>query len=314
MAVRAQGHRYGGLLRREAIDGYLFAAPTLIGLVVLSLGPFFASLYLGFTDFPGIKPPTWIGLDNYVRMFTRDGLFIKSLTVTSYYTFVSVPLSLLAGFLVAVLLNQQVRGIVWYRSVWYMPTLVPAVANAVLWRWLLNKDFGLLNIALRSIGIVGPGWLIDPKWTVPSLILISLWGVGGAMLVNLAGLQGVPQHLYEAVEIDGGNFWDKFRHVTIPMVSPIIFFNLVMGIIGSFQAFNLVYVLFRVTDSTGSTAGPDNAGLFYVLYLYRNAFQWFKMGYASALAWILLLIILIFTALTFRSSRFWVYYEGAVAR
>lgn len=314
MAVRAQGHRYGGLLRREAIDGYLFAAPTLIGLVVLSLGPFFASLYLGFTDFPGIKPPTWIGLDNYVRMFTRDGLFVKSLTVTSYYTFVSVPLNLLAGFLVAVLLNQQVRGIVWYRSVWYMPTLVPAVANAVLWRWLLNKDFGLVNIALRSIGIVGPGWLIDPKWTVPSLILISLWGVGGAMLVNLAGLQGVPQHLYEAVEIDGGNFWDKFRHVTIPMVSPIIFFNLVMGIIGSFQAFNLVYVLFRVTDSTGSTAGPDNAGLFYVLYLYRNAFQWFKMGYASALAWILLLIILIFTALTFRSSRFWVYYEGAVAR
>lgn len=314
MAARARGHRYGGLLLREAIDGYLFAAPTIIGLVVFSLGPFLASLYLGFTEFPGIKPPRWIGLDNYVRMFTRDGLFLKSLAVTSYYTFVSVPLSLLAGFLVAVLLNQQVRGIVWYRSVWYMPTLVPAVANAVLWRWLLNKDFGLVNIALRSLGIVGPGWLIQPQWTVPSLILISLWGVGGAMLVNLAGLQGVPQHLYEAVEIDGGNFWAKFRHVTIPMVSPIIFFNLVMGIIGSFQAFNLVYVLFRVTDSTGSTAGPDNAGLFYVLYLYRNAFQWFKMGYASALAWILLLIILFFTALTFRSSRFWVYYEGATAR
>jgi multiple sugar transport system permease protein len=314
MAVRAKGHRYGGLLLREAIDGYLFAAPTLIGLILFSLGPFIASLYLSFTDFPGIKPPTWVGLNNYARMFLRDGLFLKSLWVTSYYTFVSVPLSLLSGFLVAVLLNQQVRGIVSYRSIWYMPTLVPAVANAVLWRWLLNKDFGLLNVGLRSLGIVGPGWLIQPQWTVPSLILISLWGMGSAMLVNLAGLQGVPQHLYEAVEIDGGNFWDKFRHVTIPMVSPIIFFNFVMGIIGSFQAFNLVYVLFRVTDSTGSTAGPDNAGLFYVLYLYRNAFQWFKMGYASALAWILLLIIFFFTALTFRSSRSWVYYEGASAR
>lgn len=314
MAVRAKGHRYGGLLLREAIDGYLFAAPTLIGLIVFSLGPFIASLFLSFTDFPGIKPPTWIGLANYTRMFTRDGLFLKSLWVTSYYTFVSVPLSLLSGFLVAVLLNQQVRGIVWYRSIWYMPTLVPAVANAVLWRWLLNKDFGLLNVALRSLGIVGPGWLIQPQWTVPSLILISLWGVGSAMLVNLAGLQGVPQHLYEAVEIDGGNFWDKFRHVTIPMVSPILFFNLVMGIIRSFQAFSLVYVLFRVATSTTSTAGPDNAGLFFVLYLYRNAFEWFKMGYASALAWILLLVILFFTLLTFRSSRFWVYYEGGRAK
>jgi len=308
------GRRHLRLLWREAVDGYLFALPTIIGLVVLRIGPFFASLYLSFTDYNAIQSANWIGAENYVRMFTRDGLFLKSLIVTSYYTFVSVPLGLVAGFLIAVLLNQNLRGIVWYRAAWYMPTLVPAVANAVLWRWLLNKDFGLLNVALRALGIVGPGWLIDPTWTVPSLILISLWGVGSAMLINLAGLQGVPQHLYEAVEIDGGGLWAKFRHVTIPMVSPIIFFNFVMGIINSFQSFNLVYVLFKVTDSSGSTAGPENAGLFYVLYLYRNAFQWFKMGYSSALAWVLLLIILFFTALVFRSSRSWVYYEAGRAR
>lgn len=299
---------------REAVDGYLFAAPAIIGLLVFSLGPILASFYLSFTEYAAVRPPEFVGLANYSKVFGRDEFFRKALSVTSYYSFISVPLGLVAGFMVAVLLNQAVKGVVLYRSIWYLPSLVPSVANAVLWKWILNKEFGLLNVGLRTVGITGPGWLVDPRWTVPSLILISLWGVGGAMLINLAGLQGVPQHLYEAVEIDGGNWWTKFRHVTIPMVSPILFFNLIMGIIGSFQVFTLVYVIFRVQATAGSTAGPDNAGLTYVLYLYRNAFQYFKMGYASALAWVLFIIILILTGVVFRFSSRWVYYEAGRAR
>ena len=295
----------------QAVEGYVFSLPTIIGLVVFSIGPIFASLYLSFTNYDIVNPPTVIGLANYSRLLTTDPYVGKSLAITAYYSLVSVPLGLLTGFLVALLMNQRVKGIVLYRAVWYIPSLVPTVSLAVLWRWLLNRDFGLLNVGLGFLGIRGPGWLIDPKWTVPSLIVISLWGVGGSMLINLAALQGVPTHLYEAVEVDGGNWWHKFRSVTIPMVSPVIFFNLIMGIIGSFQSFTLVYVIFQTTSGT-SAAGPENAALFYLLYLYRNAFQYFQMGYASALAWVLFIIILVLTWVAFKLSGRWVYYESAV--
>lgn len=292
-------------LRQETVEGYLFASPAILGYLIFVVGPLLASLYFSFTEYNIIRPPRWVGLGNYVTAFSDDELFWTSLDVTMTYTVVSVPLNLLAGFLIAVLMNQKVRGITLYRTVWYLPVIVPAVANAVLWQWVFNADFGLLNQLLWVFfRLRGPRWLIEPTTGIPALIIMALWGVGGGMLIYLGGLQGIPQHLYEAVEIDGGNWWARFRNVTVPMMTPVIFFNLIIGLINTFQVFTPAYVM--------TQGGPGHATYFYVLHLYKNAFQYLRMGYASALAWILMLVTLAGTLLLFRTSG-WVYYEGAEA-
>jgi multiple sugar transport system permease protein len=300
--------------RREATYGWLFILPAVIGLVCFQLGPVLASLYLSFTNYDIVSAPKWIGLANYERLAGVDRLYVKSLGVTAYYSVLSIPLSLLVAYLTALLMNRKVSGVYVYRTLWYLPSLVPATVNGVLWLWLLNRDFGPVNYFLRLAGLPAPAWLSDPAWTVPSLVLVHLWAVGNSVLIFLAGLQGVPQHLYEAAEVDGATWWHKFVHVTIPMTSSIIFFNLVIGIIQSFQVFSLVYMLFLPTGVEAGTAGPENAALVYVFYLYRNAFQNFRNGYASAMAWVLLLIIVAFTLLLFRSQGRWVYYEATRKR
>jgi multiple sugar transport system permease protein len=282
----------GKQARREAFEGYVFILPWLIGALIFTVGPIIVSFYLSLTDFEVVKPPVFRGLDNYVRLF-QDKLFWQSLKVTSIYTFASVTLGLVLSFLVALLLNQSIRGVGLFRTLYYIPNLVPAVASSMLWIWIFNPQFGLLNSLLKILfDIEGPRWLGRTKWALPSLILMSLWGVGGPMLIYLAGLQDIPTELYEAAQIDGANGWQQF------------IFNLVMGLIGSFQVFTQGYLM------TGG--GPRYATLFYVLYLYQNAFRWFKMGYASAMAWVLLLIILVLTLMVLRSSALWVYYEGEV--
>jgi multiple sugar transport system permease protein len=294
----------GKQARREALEGYVFILPWLIGAMIFTVGPIIASFYLSLTDFEVVKPPVFTGLDNYVRLF-QDKLFWQSLKVTAIYTFASVTLGLVLSFLVALLLNQNIRGVGLFRTLYYVPNLVPAVASSMLWVWIFNPQFGLLNSLLKILfDIEGPLWLGHTKWALPSLILMSLWGVGGPMLIYLAGLQDIPTELYEAAQIDGANGWQQFIFITIPHMTSIILFNLVMGLIGSFQVFTQGYLM------TGG--GPRYATLFYVLYLYQNAFRFFKMGYASAMAWVLLLIILALTLLVLRSSALWVYYEGEV--
>ncbi|HZQ97944.1 MAG TPA: sugar ABC transporter permease [Chloroflexota bacterium] len=296
--------------RVEALWGFAFVLPAVLGLVIFQLGPVLASLYLSFTSYDIVSPPKWIGLANYQRMFAEDLLYRKSLGVTTYYSLLSIPLSLVVAYLIALLMNQRVRGIAVYRTLWYLPSLVPATVNGVLWLWLLNRDFGPVNYFLRLVGLPAPAWLSDPNWTIPSLVLVHLWAVGNSILIFLAGLQGVPQHLYEAAEVDGATWWDKLRHVTLPMTSSIVFFNLVIGIIQSFQVFALVYTLYTPSPTEATSAGPENAALVYVMYLYRNAFQNFRNGYASAMAWVLLLIIMALTLVVFRTQGRWVYYEA----
>jgi len=305
----AKSGGFRGLRGRESLDGLLFAGPAILGLLIFTAYPIIYSFYLSFTEYNIISPPRFVGLANYEQMLLQDQLFRTSLKATLYYSAVSIPASLILSFLVALLMNQKVRGIAFYRTIWYLPSLVPAAAGAALWRWILNRDFGLLNIMLGNLGLPTPGWLIEPRWTIPSLVMIGLWmGLGSTMLVFLAGLQGVPTHLYEAAEIDGANFWHKFRHITIPMMSPIIFFNLILGIINSFQVFTIVYLIYTPTGS--GSAGPSDSALFYMVYLYRNAFQYFKVGYAAALSWVLFLIIVVLTYLMFKFQHRWVYYEA----
>jgi multiple sugar transport system permease protein len=291
-------------LRQETLEGYLFAAPAILGYLIFVLGPVITSLIMSLAEYNIIKPPVFIGVQNYITAFTDDELFWTSVRVTVFYTIIAVPLNLIVGFLIAVLMNQKVNGMSIFRTIWYMPAIVPAVANAVLWQWVLNPDFGLLNLLLGKLGIPGPRWLIVPNTAIPAFILMNLWGVGGGMLIYLGGLQGIPQHLYEAVEIDGGNWWARFRHVTIPMMTPVIFFNLIIGLINTFQVFTPAFVM--------TQGGPAYATYFYVLHLYKNAFQYLRMGYASAMAWILMLFVLLMTFIIFRTSG-WVYYEGGEA-
>jgi multiple sugar transport system permease protein len=290
------------LRARSALAGYLFISPVVLGYLIWVAGPMLMAIWLSLTDWDMLRPATFVGLSNYETML-HDKLFWKSLSVTFYYTLVSVPLSLMLSFAVALLMNVRVRGIVFFRMLFYMPSIVPAVANAVLWVWVLNSEFGLLNVALQRLGLPKVLWLQDPDWAMPALIVMSLWAIGGAMVTFLAGLQGIPQHLYEAAEIDGANYWSRFRHVTIPMMSPVIFFNLVIGLIGALQTFTQGYLMTK--------GGPQNATLFYGLYIYRRAFSDFKMGYAAALSWVLFAIVLMLSLFVFRYFGRMVYYEEA---
>lgn len=288
--------------RAENMVGFLFISPWLIGFLVFELGPILAAVYLSLTSFDLLTPAKFVGLKNYDRMLFHDPLFRQSLGVTAIYSVGSVFLNLVFGIVLALLLNQNIRFLSVYRTIYYLPAVVSGVAVAFMWVWVFNGDAGIVNAALQVVGIKGPNWFFDLTWTLPTFILMSVWGVGGTMVLYLAGLQGVPTTLYEAASLDGAGAWARIWNVTLPMISPVIFFNLIMGIIGSFQVFTSAFVI--------TEGGPANATMFYVLNLYQNAFQDFKMGYASALAMGLFVIILLLTTLAFRLSGRWVYYEG----
>jgi multiple sugar transport system permease protein len=303
---RVRRRPQGPTAKREEREFYLFIAPWLTGFVVFYLGPIVASFFISFTEWPMLRSATWIGLANYVKLMGEDELFWKALFNTVYYVTFSVPLQIISGFCLAILLNQKVKGMPLFRTLFYIPSLITGVSIAVIWSWLLNPQFGLVNHALALVGIEGPDWLFNTKSAMPAMVLMSLWGVGGGMVIYLAGLQGIPEHLYEAAEIDGAGLLAKFRHVTIPMMTPTIFFNLIMGIIGAFQTFAQFFIM--------TNGGPADATLTMVLYLYRNAFEYFKMGYASSLAWILFLILIALTLIQFGMAKLWVYYETPADR
>jgi len=306
-AVSRPGRRRFGskAVRREALECYLFILPAVLGLVLFSLGPIVASGYLSLTDYSLLTPPNWVGLANYQAILS-DPFFWQSLKVTATYVAVGLPLYTVASLLVALLMNQRVRGIGLFRTIFYLPSVISGVAVALLWRWLFNPDYGLLNIILSFFGFPAIDWLGTTATALPSLIGMGLWGIGADMLVYLAGLQGIPTDLYEAAEIDGGSWWSTFWRITLPLLTPVLFFNVVLRIIYLFQWF--------VEPAVVTNGGPDNSTLSYVLYLYRNAFSYLQMGYGAALAWILFAIVLVLTLLTFRSSPAWVYYEASRTR
>lgn len=291
-----------GFKARESLTFYLFLAPWFLGFILFTIGPIIASAVLSLTKYDIVLPPRFIGINNYRDLFASDRLFVVSLYNTGYYVLFFVPLQIALSLALALLLNIRVHGIPVYRTLFYIPSIVPAVANSILWIWIFQPQWGLLNYGLSLFGVKGPLWLSSVVWAKPSLIIMSLWGSGGSMIIFLAGLQGIPQHLYEAAQLDGANLWRRFWNVTLPMLTPTTFFVMVLGIIGSFQVFTQAYIM------TGG--GPANSTLFYMLYLYRRAFVFQNMGYASAMAWILFVIIFVLTLVQFATARRWVYYEG----
>jgi len=292
--------------QREAISFYLVIAPWIIGFLAFTIGPMLYSVYLSLTKYDIIGTPRWVGLDNYEKLLLKDDLFWTSLRVTAIYSFVGVPLRLALSLLLALLLNQAVKLRNLFRTIFYTPSVMSGVAVSLLWMWVFNPEFGVINHVLAQFGIQGPRWIYDEHWALPSLIIMSLWGAGSGMIIFLAGLQGVPQSLYDAAEVDGATAWRKFWNVTFPMLTPVVLFNLVMGVIGSFQVFTQSYVM--------TQGGPHYATYFLVLYVYNSAFEYLKMGYAAALAWALFLVIMALTMLIFRSTPFWVYYEAQAER
>jgi len=297
------------LARRESLWAYTFIGPWILGFLIFTVGPMLASLFFSFTEYDIVSAPKWIGLTNYVNLF-HDELFWHSLQVTFRFAAFALPLGLIFSYLVAVLLNQKISGINIWRTLYFLPSVIAGVAVALLWARIFDPKFGILNPFLAQFGIKGPGWLSDPQWAVPALVIMSLWSVGGNVIIYLAGLQGVPTDLYDAAKVDGATAWQRFRHVTLPMTTPVIFYNLILGLIGTFQYFTEVYVITSGNSGGGGLGGPARSTLFYNLYLYQNAFKYFHMGYASTMAWVLFLIVLGFTLLIFRSSEAWVYYEG----
>lgn len=287
--------------RQAVVTGLLFISPWLVGFLIFTLYPVFASAYLSFTDYRVLAPPHWVGFANYTDLLTDHDYFLPSLWDT-IFMFLELPLALVLGLALALLLDLKLRGIAFYRTIFYLPSIVPVVSSAILWTWVLNPEHGLMNAGLHALHIDGPAWLASPAWAKPAMILMDLWGVGGGMVIYLAALQGVPTALYEAAALDGANGWQRIWFVTIPSISPVIFFNLIMGVIGTFQYFTQTFIM--------TNGGPNNSTLFYALYLYENAFQFFRMGTACAMAWILFLLTLVATLVVFKSSARWVYYEG----
>jgi multiple sugar transport system permease protein len=287
---------------RRNLLGYLFIAPWLIGFLVFTAGPFLTSVFLSFTRYDVVSSPKWVGLANYQVLLGQDELFFKSAWVTIRFAIVSVPLGIVAGVALALLLNANVRGISVYRTIFFLPSIVPMVATSVIFMWILNPQIGLVNGLLERFGVIGPAWLSDAKWAFWSLVLMSLWSVGGSMVIYLAGLKDIPLYLYEAATIDGASAWQKMTRVTLPMLTPVIFFNLVMGVIGSFQYFTQAYIM------TGG--GPEDSTRFYALYLFDRAWRYLDMGYASAMAWVLFLVVVVLTTMIFRTQKRWVHYGG----
>lgn len=290
--------------RREAIEGVLYLLPWIIGFLLFVAGPLLASLYLSFTKYNVLRPPSFIGLDNFVTAFTEDELFLPSIWRSFYYALLSVPLALIGSLIVAVLLNQKLWATTMWRTFYFLPTLTPLLAVALLWRWMLNPDVGLVNYLLSLVGIEGPGWLASTTWAIPSLVIMGLWAsIGGSrMIIFLAGLQDVPKEILESAEIDGAGSWSKFWNVTLPLISPTIFFNLVLGIIFALRTFDTALI--------ATNGGPARATWFISLHIYQNAFVSFDMGYASALSWVFFLILFVLTYLQFRLSGNWVFYAG----
>ncbi|HRJ40787.1 MAG: sugar ABC transporter permease [Caldilineaceae bacterium] len=289
---------------RNNINGILFAMPWLIGLLVFWIYPTIASAYYSFTKFNAVQSPTWIGFSNYIQLFTADDNFWLAVYNTTYFAVISIPLAIVVSFGLAMMLNAKIRFQTVYRTIYFLPTLVPEIALSLVWVYLFTPGSGLVNVPFDWLGIRGPCWLTCPTWSRPTIILLALWIVGQQIILYLAGLQDVPQDLYDAADVDGANFLHKFRHVTVPMMTPVVFFHLVTSVIGALQFFTVPYIM------TGGTGFPAGSLLFYSIYLYKNAFQYFNMGYASALAWLLFMVALLVTLVIFRSARMWVFYAG----
>jgi multiple sugar transport system permease protein len=303
----AEATRTKGLSRKakDNLAGYLFISPWIIGFLGLTLGPLLFSLAASFTDYNITSKMNFIGLENYKRMFTMDDLFRTSLFNTLYYVIFSVPLTTAGAILLAVLLNQKIKGMKFFRTIYYLPAVLSGVAVYFLWMQLLSPSTGLVNTMLGWFGIDGPAWLFDPEWTKPALLLMKMWSVGGGMLLYLAIMQGVSPQMYEAADIEGASPWQKFYHITLPMISPIIFFDVITSTIGAFQIFQEAYVM-----TENGSGGPGNSLLFYNLHMWNNAFEVFNMGYASAMAWLLFIIVMILTAVNMKLGKRWVHYEG----
>lgn len=289
---------------RRNLAGYTFMLPWLIGFFALTVGPILSSLYLSFTAYDAVQPPQWIGLENYQYMFQDDRRFWKALQVTFTFVIISVPAKLVFALAVAIILDKGVRAIGWYRALFYLPSILGgSIAVAVLWRQLFEND-GLINAVLGVAGVDGPNWLSDPRYSLTTLIVLAVWQFGSPMLIFLAGLRAIPQELYEAAEIDAAGPARKFFAITIPLLAPVIFFNLVLQMIEAFKSFSSAFVI------SGGRGAPLDSLLFFTVYLYNEAFSYFRMGYASALAWVLLLIIALFTTIAFWTSKYWVHYEN----
>jgi multiple sugar transport system permease protein len=305
ITAQQQRHTASRWQLRENTAGWLFALPWIAGFIAFTGGPILAALAISFTQWDVVNDPVWVGIDNYRRML-HDPQALQSLKVTTIYTVVSVPLHLAFAYVLAILLNNRLVGIGIYRTIFYLPSILPVAAIAVIWRWVLSPQYGVFNYLLSLVGIDGPSWLASPTWALPALILMSLFQLGGAMIIFLAGLQGVPRDLYEAAMVDGAGWWRKQWNVTLPMMTPYILFQVIMGFVTTLQVFVQPYLM--------TEGGPKDATLFYLLYVYRNAFQFFSMGYASALSWVLFLYVMLLTLLILRSSRSWVYYAGNEGR
>lgn len=290
-------------MRQKNQTGYLYIMPWIIGFFVFTVIPLGFAFYIGLTKWDTFNTPEFVGLGNYVSLF-KDEDFLKALWVTIRFGLISVPLGIATSLLIACLVNTKIKGVNFFRTALYLPAVVSGVSISLLWKWILDQDFGLINMILSKFGIEPLGWLTNPDLVLPSYLMIVVWGAGGGMLTYLAGLQDIPSHLYEAADIDGANLFHKFKNITLPILTPVIFYNLVMGIVGAMRKFSDAYII----------GGADNEGRFFMVYLYENAFKYFKMGYATAMGWVLFVIILALTLLVFRSSSAWVYYESEVKK
>jgi multiple sugar transport system permease protein len=298
--------------KREALWFYLLVFPWVFGFITLTLGPMIYSLFLSLTNWDLFTPPQFVGLDNFIRLFTRDKIFWKTVFNTLYYAFISVPLGMLFSLFISYFLNRPIKGSAIYRTLYYIPATVPGVASALLFKWLLAPDAGMINRFLAIFGVDGPAWLLEPDWVKPALILMSLWTVGANITLLMAGMKSIPAEFYEAAELDGASPITQYYRITLPLLTPVIFFNLINGLIGALQVFTQIYIM---TGTGGANmGGPNNASMMIVPYLFNNGFRFYKMGYASAIAWVLFVLVMILTLLVFRSSSAWVYYETEVRR
>jgi multiple sugar transport system permease protein len=291
--------------RNRQIRGLLFSSPFWLGFILFTAIPMIASIYFSFTNYSILTVPKWAGLKNYIEL-PQDPVLLKALINTVVYAGLSVPLSVGLGLLVAILLNQKVRGVATWRTIYYLPSITPVVAYAVLWRWMLSREYGIVNAILAWVGIAPIDWLGNEFWIIVAFVMTGLWSIGGTMIINLAGLQSIPTDLMDAAKVDGAGPASVFRHVTLPMMTPVLFYNVIMGIVGAMQSFSFFYTL---TQGNGNTSYTE-IGAVYMIYLYRVAFQLYRMGYGSAMAWLLFVIIMGLTLLVVRTSRRWVYYEG----
>ena len=298
--------------KKETLWFYLLVFPWVFGFIVLTLGPMLYSFFLSLTNWDLFTSPKFLGWDNYVRLFTKDKIFWKTVFNTLYYAFISVPLGMLFSLFITYFLNRPIEGSAIYRTLYYIPATVPGVASALLFKWLLAPDAGMINRFLAIFGMDGPAWLLEPDWVKPALILMSLWTVGANITLLMAGMKSIPAEFYEAAELDGASPIAQYYRITLPLLTPVIFFNLINGLIGALQVFTQIYIM---TGTGGANmGGPNNASMMIVPYLFNNGFRFYKMGYASAIAWILFVLVMILTLLVFRSSSAWVYYESEVRK